>query len=249
MTRASPTNASAQAKRLAAFGITPSHIASLQTLRPFTQQRLPALLGSLHGAFDGWPAMQAALMIPAVHHVRVAHWQRAIAGELGPDFEASAQALASAFYDHGVPSFAVAVCHHSVAAAVLREVVPEAPGGWFDGARRRQAAALRDALGRIAWLDLEALLETYAAAEARSRDLALASMAEAVEREAGAAVAKVGVLTAAMAGTARAMSETASRTGQEAGAAAAVAEQTLGTAQTVAAAAEELTASIGEITR
>jgi methyl-accepting chemotaxis protein len=247
------THGSAQDKRIAAFGLTPSDLGVLATLKTLAEQRLPQLLVSLQGAFDSWPEMQAALARPDVHEVRVAHWQRVVTGQIGEGFEASASRLATAFYANGVPGFAVAVCHHSVMAGILRDLALHQAaargGGLFNRAGRQREQAVREALGRVVWLDLELLLETYAAAEAESRDRAMIGMAETIEREAGEAVAKVSALTGEMAVTARAMSGTASRTGRNAEEAALAAGQTRSTAQTVAAAAEELTASIGEITR
>ncbi|NKE43340.1 chemotaxis protein [Roseomonas frigidaquae] len=247
------TQSSDQDKRLAAFGLTPADTATLGTLRGFAEDRLPALLLSLHDTFSPWPEMRAALMKPEVHAVRLAHWQRVVTGAIGDGFVESAGRLAAAFYQNGVPGYAVAICHHSVMSGLLQELARQqgaARGTTFFGrARQRREAAVRDALGRVTWLDLELLLETYTAAEAESRDAALVGMAETVEREAGAAVTQVSKLTSEMARTAREMSATASRTGSNADDAAAAAGQTRGTAQTVAAAAEELTASIGEITR
>ncbi|WP_439594400.1 methyl-accepting chemotaxis protein [Falsiroseomonas sp.] len=245
------TQKSDQDKRLAAFGVTPAHLEILGTLRGFAAERLPALLVSLHGTFDAWPEMQKALTLPEVHAVRLAHWQRVVTGAMGEGFVESAGRLAEAFYNHGVPGHAVAICHYSVMSGILRDLAqqPAARGGLFRRAPQQQEAALRDALGRVTWLDLELLLETYTAAEAESRDAALVGMAETIERDAGKAVAQVSTLTGELAHTARAMSETASQTGHNAEDAAAAASQTQSTAQTVAAAAEQLTASIGEITR
>ncbi|MBU8539222.1 methyl-accepting chemotaxis protein [Falsiroseomonas tokyonensis] len=246
------TRNSEQDKRLGAFGVTPAHLETLATLRGFATDRLPALLTSLHATFDPWPEMQAALVKPEVHAVRLAHWQRVVTGAIGEGFVESAGRLASAFYTHGVPGFAVAICHYSVMSGILRDLAAQpaaAPGGLFRRAKRQREAALQDALSRLVWLDLELLLETYTAAATESRDAALLDMAETVEREAGDAVTQVSALTGELARTARAMSESAGRTGRNAEDAAAAAGQTQETAQTVAAAAEQLTASIGEITR
>ncbi|MGX9964376.1 methyl-accepting chemotaxis protein [Roseomonas sp. F4] len=247
------TKSSAQDKRIAAFGLTPVDLDALSGLTSFAAQRLPQLLTDLHGAFASWPEMQKALAKPEVHEVRVAHWQRVVGGQIGEGFTESAARLASAFYTNGVPGFAVAVCHHSVMAGILRDLALQrnsARGsGLFNNGARRRDEALREALSRITWLDLELLLETYAAAETESRSRALVGMAEAVEREAGQAVSQVSLLTEDMARTAKEMSNAATQTGHNAEDAARAADQTRTTAQTVAAAAEELTASIGEITR
>ncbi|WP_159999750.1 globin-coupled sensor protein [Roseomonas sp. 18066] len=247
-------NSSAQEKRLAAFKVTPEDIRVLQGMGDFARNRLPALLEELHHEFAAWPEIHAALVKPEVHRARVAHWCRVVGGDVGPGFTESAEALASAFYAHGVPGYAVAICHASVMHGILRDLGLEedgrpSRGGLFNRASRAQGHAFRIALNKGAWFDLELLLETYAAAEQKSRAAALNQMAEAIEREAGIAVEQVSALTGDMSGTARDMSATAARTGANAGEAAEAAAQTRQTAETVAEAAEQLTASIHQIVR
>ncbi|WP_419727806.1 protoglobin domain-containing protein [Lichenicola sp.] len=240
-----------QEKRVKAFNITPMDIAILKRQAVFAKQRLPRLLEELHGAFSSWPTMQAALMNPAVHAVRVAHWTRVVSGELDSGFIESAEALASIFYKFEVPGYAVAICHASVMNGIVKDLDLEHVGRpgirIFSGRKDAERLALRSALSKVAWLDLEVLLETYTREEQGSRGLALNKMAETIEREAGLAVERVSALTGDMSITASAMSATAGRTGENAAEAAVAATQTLVTAQTVASAAEELTASIGEI--
>ncbi len=77
--------------------------------------------------------------------------------------------------------------------------------------------------------------------------VALVSMAEAIETETGAALAQVHARTVAMTETATQMSGSASRTGRSAGSAAASAAQALETSQTVANDADMLAAAISEI--
>jgi methyl-accepting chemotaxis protein len=242
-----------QEKRLAAFRITPDDLALLRLQKPFALQRLPKLLEELHTSFAGWPEIHSALTNSAVHKVRLAHWARVVSGELGEGFEASAQALAEAFYQHDVPAYAVAICHSSVVNGILRDLGLEDDGrrgGWLaGGAKSVQAATLRSTLNKITWLDLEVLLETYARADDARRAQALSEMAETVEREGGRAMSQVSALTGEMSKTAQAMSETAARTGRDAAQATAATSETLVTTQTVAGAAEELTASIGKITQ
>ena len=159
-----------QRRRLSAFGITEEDLALLRGQARFARERLPALLTHLHSAFAGWPEIQAALMNPAVHEVRSSHWVRVVSGELGEGFMASARQLASAFYAQGVPSYAVAICHSTVGAAVCAALgvggvrtsrPPQLSLAWLHGSKRAgETAALASALNKVAWLDLEVLLET-----------------------------------------------------------------------------------------
>jgi hypothetical protein len=120
--------------------------------------------------------------------------------------------------------------------------------GFYRG-KRAAADAMRSALHKITWLDLEVLLETYAKAEDERRASTLRQMADTIEREGGIAMESVGRLTGEMTATSAAMSATAARTRHDAEEATTATHQTLSTAQTVAGAAEQLTASIAEITR
>ncbi|WP_428374364.1 methyl-accepting chemotaxis protein [Lichenicoccus sp.] len=242
-----------QEKRFKAFGIVPADIQRLKGQAGFATSRLPRLLEELHVAFASWPEMQTALMDPVVHAIRVKHWTRVASGALEEGFLESAQALASAFYNNKVPGYAAAICHASVMNGIIKDLgLAEGGrtgfGAWW-GTRRRSAeqALLRASLNKVAWLDLEVLLETYTEAERQSRELALTGMAEKIEHEAGVAVERLSALTGEMSAIARAMSSTATHTGQNASEAALEAGQTLLTAQTVASAAEQLTASIREI--
>ena len=238
-----------QQKRLAAFHITAEDIALVRAQKAFAMQRLPRLLEELHGAFAAWPEIQRALMNPAVHAIRVRHWARVASGELGEGFLQSADALASAFYEHGVPGYAVAICHSSVLNGIVQAMGLDKGTRGFMGRRKEaEALRLRQALTKFAWLDPEVLLETYAKAEHASRAQALREMAETIEREAGAAVEQVSNLTADLASTARDMSSTATQTGANATEAANAADQTLRNAELVAGSAEQLTASVAEIT-
>ena len=242
---------SEQRKRLAAFEIAADDLAVV-CARAGLESGVPDLLAKLHGSFAAWPEIQRALMDPKVHAVRVAHWQRVVSAKLGSGFQESAEALASAFYQHGVPGYAVAICHASVANALFRELGLDKPAAGtrlFRRAAGAQAVALKTALTKLAWLDLEVLLETYAKAEQASRAAALQGMAETIEKEAAAAVEKVSGLTAELAATAKAMSGTAAQTGSNAAEAAGAAEQTLRTADEVATAADQLTGAVVEITR
>jgi len=86
-----------------------------------------------------------------------------------------------------------------------------------------------------------------ASAEQAERRAALVGMADTVESETAIALQSIGARTSAIAATADAMNESATRTGGSAQDAAAAAGQALANAQSVASAAEQLAASIREI--
>ncbi len=243
------------AKRLATFGISATDIALLRQQASFAKTRLPGLLEKLHSSFDSWPEIQAALKKPDVHAIRLDHWSRAVTGQIEEGFLDSAKALASIFYANQVPGYAVAICHFSVLTGIIRELGLDQDGGGnplkrlLGRGRQSKMAALRRVATKIAWLDLELLLETYAQAEHDTRAAALREMAETIEREASTAVDQVNKLTRELAETAKTMSATAAETGQSAGQAANAANRALDTTQAVAGSAEQLACAVDEITQ
>ncbi|MBP0447630.1 globin-coupled sensor protein [Roseomonas sp. SSH11] len=247
----------AQRKRFSAFGITEDDLLLLRRQSGYAQERLPALIVELHPTFASWPEIQAALMAPEVHRVRVAHWQRVVSGELGEGFMESAECLAKAFYDRGVPSYAVAICHSTVGAAICRDLGLDTPHpphlslSWLVRGRKvaQGRAVLAAALNKLAWLDLEVLLETYVVAERTSRRVTLDRLGQEFEAKIGEVVQSVAVSATQMEAAAAPMAEAAARTTDRSALAAAAAEEASANVQTVAAAAAELTASIGEIAR
>ena len=238
-----------EARRLAVFQLTADDVALVREQKAFAEQRLPGLLEQWHSRFSGWPEIQKALANPAVHAIRVDHWVRAISGRIDGDFTASARRLAQAFYDNGVPGYAVAICHSTVINGIIAELGLDAgAGSLFGRAGLARRMALRTVLTKLAWLDLELLLETYAEAEQESRTKALREMAETVEREARLAVERVALHTGGMARDAEGMADSAERVGHSSRSVATAAGQALMNAQTVASATEQLAASIREIT-
>jgi methyl-accepting chemotaxis protein len=239
-----------QSRRLTVFQITDNDLAAVRELRDFARNRLPSLLTQWQSRFAAWPEIQSALSRPDVHQARTAHWVRAVCGDIGDGFLESAQELARAFYDNGVPGYAVAICHSIVLRGVIDELGLEDRGSGLSalfgtGTARRDT--LRNALNKLTWLDLELLLETYAEAERISRTRALMQMADTVEREAGSAVQEVAAKTGGMAREAQEMAQSAARVGQDARTVADAAQEALSNAETVASATEQLVSSIREI--
>lgn len=238
-----------QARRLAVFQLTDADIALARQQKVFAEQRLPTLLEQWHSRFSAWPEIQKALANPTVHAIRVDHWVRAVSGRIDGDFTESAKRLAQAFYDNGVPGYAVAICHSTVVNGIIEELGLDAgAGSLFGRAELSRKMALRTVLTKLAWLDLELLLETYAEAEQESRTKALREMAGTVEREARQAVERVALHTGGMARDAEGMADSAERVGHSSRSVATAANQALMNAQTVASATEQLAASIREIT-
>jgi len=246
-------SAEQQRKRLSTFGVTPEDIALLREQSAFADKRLPQLLEQWHDRFSDWPEIQAALKDPAVHGLRAAHWSKAASGRLDGAFLDSARQLASAFYEHGVPGYAVAICHAVVVQGIIGELgLNETRSGvsaMLRGAEAARANRLRSAINKVAWLDLELLMETYAEAERESRVATLARLAGDFEGSVRAIVQETVAAATQMHGHAGRMTEIAADTGRQSSTVSAAAEQALANVHTVASAAEELSGSIAEISR
>lgn len=237
-------------KRWNTFGITQTDLAVLRSNASFAQHKLPKLLEQWHSRFSEWPEIQATLMKPEVHRLRVAHWILAVSGQLNEGFLESAQALAAAFYENGVPGYAVSICHFTVAKGLLKELDLESNGrSLFGKARSEERAAMRDALNKVAWMDLELLLETYAEAERGSRAKTLNSLANAFNEDVTAVVEDVAANVEQTRANVERMARIAADTSRRSVEIAAASEQASANVQTVASASQELSNSIQEISR
>lgn len=238
-------------KRLNSFQLSAADLALVRSHAAFAHNRLPRLLTELHAQFANWPEIQRALMLPDVHAARMAHWVRAASGDLGDGFEASAERLATAFSQHGVPAYAVVVCHFTVSRAIYKELgldqpLPAGLGGHLQLRGHAERQALAAAIEKLAWFDLEMLLETYARVEAERRRSAMARL-EAFQDKVQTIVQGVttgaGVVSSRSETTVAATVETAQLASTVAGSSQEASHNVDG----VAAAAEELSASLDEV--
>ena len=235
-------------QRFAAFSISADDLAQLRSLGDYGGSRLPRLLEELYPVFANWPQIRAALTEPAVHQVRLAHWQRILRGDLDDGFVESAQLLATMFYGHKVPAYAITLCHSSVTAGVIRDLKLDR-SGWPFSRAAKASRGQRIALQKAAWLSLEVLLEAYAEAEAEARRRTVEDLAQVLESRMGGVVGDIDLSMRDLDQSTRSIASAAHHSASHVGAiAGAMAEANSGV-QTVAAAAEELSASVAEITQ
>ncbi|ABC21978.1 globin-coupled sensor protein [Rhodospirillum rubrum] len=235
-------------RRLETFKVSEADLAILGDLAPFIRVELPGLLERWHGRFAQWPELASALRLPEVHKARTAHWVRVASGDLGEGFLDSAHTLAAVFYANGVPGYAVSICHATVLQELI-EALGQRPtsGVDFGGRKRAQAAMIRAALNKIAWLDIEILLETYATAEKEARSATFRHLADAFEKTVHVVVGNVGEATHQLGGIVDTLAQTADRSTRASGSVSTAAEEASGNVAMVAASAEELESSIREI--
>jgi methyl-accepting chemotaxis protein len=241
----------AQLDRLEAFALTEADWELLRTrCADYVRQRLPKLLEDLHSRFARWPEIQAALQEPAVHRIRLAHWQRVACGDIGAGFMESARSLAAALHERGVPAYAVTLCHSIVVNGIIRDLLLDRPCTHFTTLKASSAKHnLRNALQKAAWFDLELLLETYAEAEKANRKHAAEQVASAFEGKMLGVVGEIDRSARDFVETASQISTAASHSAERAGLAARAAVDASSGVQTMAAAAEQLSASVSEINR
>ncbi|WP_372394834.1 globin-coupled sensor protein [Azospirillum sp. HJ39] len=243
------------ANRLAAFSITDDDLRLLQNNRDFAERRLPGLLQQWHRHFSAWPEIQSALTLPEVHAARVDHWTRAASGRIDSAFGDSARRLASLFYENGVPAYAVSICHYIVSSNIARELGLTGGSddgmlaGLFGAADRRARAAQLEALTKVAWFDMELLLETYKEAEERSKRATLDELAGNFEHSVQSIVEGTVAASNQMQAHAQRMSEIAGATSRRSSDVASETEVASASMQTVASATEQLSASIADISR
>jgi methyl-accepting chemotaxis protein len=239
-----------QQRRFSVFRLTAEDIALLQANAPAARAILPALLEALHQELAPWPEIREALSRSDVHSIRLAHWMRIVSGELGDGFMASARQLAEAFYKHGVPAYAVTICHSTVSNALLDDMAsrPQRRGrDWLTG--RRRDDRLEKALQRVVALDLEVLLETYAAAQAESERASLEAVAQSFETRVQGVIANMGASVAEVDQAVQVVEKSADSATETVVSVSKASNAASAEVSTVAAAADELSASVQEITR
>ncbi|WP_289015723.1 globin-coupled sensor protein [uncultured Methylobacterium sp.] len=241
----------AHQKRLISFRLSAADLALLQSHAAFARARLPQLLAELHAQFASWPEIQRALMLPDVHEARVAHWVRAASGELGEGFDTSAECLATAFSRHSVPAYAVVVCHFTVARAICAELKLDQPLASGLGAHlhlrgHAERQALAAIIEKLAWFDLELLLETYARVDAERRRAAMTQL-EAFQSKVQAIVQGVTSAAGVVSSRAEMTVTSTAQTEQLAASVAGSSQEASHNVDGVAAATEELSASLGEV--
>ena len=238
-------------KSLGAFSVTADEVASLQRHRATVAARMPSLLNELQATFASWPEIDAALKRPDVHEARLAHWTRVATGDLGAEFDASVEHLATAFSRNKVPAYAVVICHSVVSRTLIHELgLDGTPSTMFGSPRTMKQLskdrALAGVIDRLAWFDLELLLETYARVEDERRQTALGEL-EGFQAQVQDIVTRVtdgaGLVGSRAELTATATTATISLTQSVSGAS----QDASSNVDGVAAAAEELSASLSEV--
>jgi hypothetical protein len=114
----------AQLHRFEAFALSAGEWELLRTrCADYARQQLPQSLEELYPRFGNGPEIQAAPREPAVHRIRLAHWQRVAAADIATGFMESARSLANALYDRGVPAYVVTLCHSIVPNGIVRDLL------------------------------------------------------------------------------------------------------------------------------
>lgn len=238
-----------QKKRFAVFQLTEADLALLGGQAAFFQQNLPKLLQQWQSRLDDWPEIQKAFADPVVHAARTEHWVRAASGKLGEGYMQSARRLAAALCDKGVPGFAITIDHSMVSNGIVEALgAAQAPrGGLFGRKQAAQQRSFRAALYRMVWVDVEVLLEAFAAERAERQRAGMERLAKAFEQKVMGIVEGVAEAARKMDGAVRTLAETAARSTETSNSVAQAAGEANSNVAVVATAAEQLERSIQEI--
>ncbi len=240
-----------QELRFRAFQIGEDDLSALHPHADFVRTRLPDLLHEMHDSLAPWPETARAFRIPEVHALRLAHWAKLAAGELGEGFLDSAHRLATAFHHHGVPAYGIAIDHALVTNQIgielgMDRLTLQKLGGWWKSKERNRRIAARSALNKCAALDLELLLETYAQVQQQSREhtrIEIAAFEVTVRQVVGAVKTGAGLVQA----LAETMNNVVQDTGAQALLAARASDEASVNVQSVASAAGQLSSSLDHV--
>jgi methyl-accepting chemotaxis protein len=224
-------------------------IAVLNKNRDVFRRILPNILTRVNSEFTSFPDLQAALRKSDVHEPRQSHWLRLVCGDLGVGFRASAEKLARAFYDNHVPAQAVAICHGVVLQALILELgfTTAAKTGLFTNkAADQEKQKLRAALNKMAWLDIEVLLECYHEVEQAARARTLDNLRD-FESKMQMIVGVVGDSVQQMKARAESLTRSVDETTRRTASMAEASSEATQNVETAAQAADKLSGSIGSV--
>jgi len=233
------------AARLALFQISPAEIEILRALSDFAVDSLPRLMIEANPILSDVPEYRGALEDPVIKPLRLAHWVRLISGRLDESFITSANALAVAYFDKGIPGYAVTTEHFTLLTAIRAALSKEMSGGWRG--RGEDIESIMVVIGKALWCDLELLMESFIVARKETRRAELHQLAQVFEGKVGNLIKTLTSASSDLETTARAMTTLAKRADARSREVANAADQTSGNVQMVASATEELSASIFEI--
>ena len=236
------------ADRLALFQISAPEQEMLRSLSDFAVDKIPRLLQEANPILSTVPEYCAALDDPIIQPLRLAHWVRLLSGRLDESFITSANALAVAYFDKGIPGYAVTTSHFTILTAIRSELAKDKGGAsWRGRGRQDDLETMMTVISKAIWCDLELLMESFIVARKETRRAELHNLAQVFEGKVGNLIRTLTSASQDLETTARAMTTLAKRADNRSREVANSADQTSGNVQMVASATEELSASILEI--
>ncbi len=235
------------AERLALYQISAAELEILRSLSDFAVDKLPKLLTEANPILSTVPEYRSALDDPIIKPLRLSHWVRLISGRLDESFITSANALAVAYFDKGIPGYAVTSSHFTVLTAIKAEIMASKGAGSLSRGRNDDVGATIEVVSKAVWCDLELLMESFIVARKETRRAELHNLAQVFEGKVGNLIKTLTSASLDLETTARAMATIAKRADNRSREVANSADQTSANVQMVAGATEELSASILEI--
>ncbi|WP_146214656.1 protoglobin domain-containing protein [Azospirillum thermophilum] len=193
------------------------------------------------------PLFARASTVDAVKAAQIRHWDLLFDGAFDGSYRASVVRIGTAHQAIDLPIEWYVSSHAFVLGELLDRVIRGDARVFQTKTRRTERARLVKALTGSALLDMAFAIAAHTGEAVRGQRAEAERMVENIDRQVADTVDTVTAFTAALADSARSMTDAAAAVDRDTDAAAAAANSVLASAQTVAAAAEELHASIAEI--
>lgn len=161
--------------RIKSFGLSDQEMRLVSSACDRTTSHLPALVEETQVIYGPWPEAAQRMRETSINQARLSHWLNLTRARFDEDWNQSAWSLARCFYESDIPVHIFAVEHAVLGTRLAQEIGLgiSISSGWLNWLRpkalkRRMAA--RIGYTKLIALDLEILLENYAAIDRLQRE-------------------------------------------------------------------------------
>lgn len=246
-------SASTIAQRLQFVGIDHEVLATLRQSRELVLGAMPAILDGFYRHLGRFSETASVFKTPehvaAAKALQLRHWTIILEGRFDENYENSVISIGKAHQRMGIEPRWYIGAYNLLLAGLIEAVALDTPVAFFGRGAERGRTALQVALSKAALLDMDLAISVYTEAGIDDRKSTLATLAEEFERTIGDVVDVVAREAVELERAARTMTDAATRTAARTEAASAASGEASTNVEAVAAASEQLSKSIGEISR
>lgn len=227
-------------------------IAALRAAKPFVMDQLPGILDRFYDHVGAFPET-AALFKTREHMVharkmQIAHWSVILDGRFDDTYQASVTRIGQVHNKLGLePRWYIGGYNALVSGLV--EAIARMPMGKFSFGATTKRAAIQAAIIKAAMLDMDLAISVYTEEGRRDRRAVLDRLAGDFEKMVGSVVGVVGSASTELQCAAKNMTASAETSMSQSSVVEAASREATSGIQAVAVATEQLTSSIGEISR